>query len=267
MNKKECDIMKDLLPSYLDNICSEASREWIEAHLAECGECKAMAEALKTTEFSVKELDFAQVDATKKVKKKQVAHNMAMLGLCMFLMLMTVAIFAEGNTVVSGLVLYAELPICMVVTWFVNRGRRAKRAWDKWDTISSVAAVAATGYGIAIMFAIAMKTLGGTPVLGKELHEIGPFLALQITGVAVICLAVYVIQMIRLYKTGSTNSVTLSLCQIGIFLMLSYYVFMCDLTDAAVAADNLKKATFTVLDVGIMGAAVLAFLDRWSNKQ
>jgi len=34
MNKKECDIIKDLLPSYIDNICSEASRELVAVVLA-----------------------------------------------------------------------------------------------------------------------------------------------------------------------------------------------------------------------------------------
>ena len=69
MKNKECDIIKDLLPSYVDNICSEASKEWVEAHLAECEECRATAQNFKSTEISAKQLDFAQLDATKKVKK------------------------------------------------------------------------------------------------------------------------------------------------------------------------------------------------------
>ena len=40
-----------------------------------------------------------------------------------------------------------------------------------------------------------------------------------------------------------------------------------ELGDVATAVANLKKATFTMLDVGIMGTAVLALLDRWSNKE
>ena len=40
MSKRECDIIKDLLPSYVDEICSEASKEWIEEHLKECAQCR-----------------------------------------------------------------------------------------------------------------------------------------------------------------------------------------------------------------------------------
>ena len=261
MNKKECDIIRDLLPSYVDNICSEASKEWIEAHLAECEACRDMAETMKTTEFSAKQLDLAQVDATKKVKKKQIGTSLVILGLCMFVMLVTAGIFAEGNNTVSHLVLYAELPVCMVISWFTNRSRQAKRSWDKWDTTSLVAAVLATGYGIAMMSYMIISASGGKTVRGLELNEVGPFLSLQLVGCAVVCLVVYVIQMIRLYRKGSTNSVTLSLCLVGIFLMLVYSASLGNLSDIESAVLQIKKATFTVLDVGLMGIAVFAFMD------
>lgn len=268
MNKKECDIIKDLLPSYVDNICSEASKEWIEAHLADCEECRATAEALKTTEFSVKQMDFAQVDAAKKVKKKQIGSSLVILSLCMFVVLVTAGIFAEGNSMVSHLVLYAELPICMVISWFTNRSRQAKRSWDKWDTVSLVAAVLATGYGIAALFFMVMNGIGGrTILLGMEINEVGPFLSLQLVSCAVVCFVIYVIQMIRLYRKGSTNSVILSLCLMGIFLMLAYSASLGNLSDIESAVLQLKKVTFTVLDVGLMGTAVLAFMDWWGNKQ
>ena len=269
MKNKECDIIKDLLPSYVDNLCSEASKEWIEAHLAECEECRATAKALMTTEFSVKKLDFAQVDATKKVKKKQVGTSMVILSLCMFVMLVTAGVFAEGNSAVSYLMLLVELPIGMVITWFVNRGRQAKRDWDKWDTVSLAAAALATGCGAAVMFWVTQKVLEGTIgfYVGLELGEIGPFLALLTAGFIVVCLGVYIIQMVRLYKKGSINSVIFSVSLMGIFLMLVYSVCMHQLTDVQQAVINLKKATFTVLEVGLMGTAVLAFMDWWSNKQ
>jgi hypothetical protein len=268
MNKKECDIIKDLLPSYVDNICSEASKEWIEAHLAECEACRATAEALKTTEFSVKQMDFAQVDATKKVKKKQIGSSLVVLSLCMFVMLVTAGIFAEGNSTVSHLVLYGELPICMVISWFTNRSRQAKRSWDKWDTFSLAAAVLATGYGIGVLFFMVLNGIGGNTILfGLELNEVGPLLSLQLTGCAVVCLVIYIIQMVRLYRNGSTNSVILSLCLMGIFLMLVYSASLGNLSDIESAVLQLKKATFTVLDVGLMGIAVLAFMDWRGNRE
>lgn len=40
MSKKECEIVKDLLPLYVDNVLSESSREFVEEHIVDCKDCK-----------------------------------------------------------------------------------------------------------------------------------------------------------------------------------------------------------------------------------
>ncbi|WP_088103054.1 zf-HC2 domain-containing protein [Halalkalibacter urbisdiaboli] len=40
MSKFSCEIIKDLLPLYYDNICSEDSKRVVEEHLVECDGCK-----------------------------------------------------------------------------------------------------------------------------------------------------------------------------------------------------------------------------------
>lgn len=39
--KYPCNIIKDLLPLYIDNVCSAESKEIVEQHLVECPECKS----------------------------------------------------------------------------------------------------------------------------------------------------------------------------------------------------------------------------------
>lgn len=43
--KKECEIVQDLLPAYMGHFCTDTSRAYVEAHLAECNECKKLMEA------------------------------------------------------------------------------------------------------------------------------------------------------------------------------------------------------------------------------
>lgn len=47
MSKIPCNVNKDLLPLYVDNVCSEESRGMVEEHLAGCGECRKYYDALK----------------------------------------------------------------------------------------------------------------------------------------------------------------------------------------------------------------------------
>ena len=46
----KCDIIRDLLPLYCDGLCSEASRQEIEAHVAQCEECRACLVEMKEEE-------------------------------------------------------------------------------------------------------------------------------------------------------------------------------------------------------------------------
>lgn len=47
MDKQSCNIVQDLLPLYIDEACSEESREVVEAHLKECEACREVFEQMK----------------------------------------------------------------------------------------------------------------------------------------------------------------------------------------------------------------------------
>lgn len=49
--KKECEIVRDLLPLYVDDACSASSREIIEAHLKDCADCSAYLEEIRASEI------------------------------------------------------------------------------------------------------------------------------------------------------------------------------------------------------------------------
>lgn len=49
--KYNCDVIKDLLPLYHDEVCSEASKEVVEEHLKECISCKEILQKLKNTVY------------------------------------------------------------------------------------------------------------------------------------------------------------------------------------------------------------------------
>lgn len=42
-----CEIIKDLLPLYVDNVCSAETKREVEKHLASCAECRALYESMK----------------------------------------------------------------------------------------------------------------------------------------------------------------------------------------------------------------------------
>ena len=96
MSKRECDIIKDLLPSYVDEICSEASKEWIEEHLKECEGCRALAERMKNTEISAKRLEQEQLEAGRKVIRQNLKRSLFSFGLSVLMFVgATVKVFVD----------------------------------------------------------------------------------------------------------------------------------------------------------------------------
>ena len=71
---KQCEIVQDLLPLYVDGACSESSAAMVKEHLETCPECKALYEKLcsDTGEETLKaEMVGVVAKHEKKVKKKR----------------------------------------------------------------------------------------------------------------------------------------------------------------------------------------------------
>ena len=86
--KLDCEVIRDLLPLYAENMVSEKSRALTEEHLAECEPCRQYLQALTAPEPNVQfRVDSAQqfVKYEKKQKRKAGAKAgivAGVLGIC-----------------------------------------------------------------------------------------------------------------------------------------------------------------------------------------
>jgi len=85
MNKFDCEIIKDLLPLYADNVCSEKSARIVEEHLNDCSDCSEEFRKIKECPV-VPEVDEDMKKAVKnagkrikKDKKKTVIETVALV--------------------------------------------------------------------------------------------------------------------------------------------------------------------------------------------
>lgn len=67
MNKISCNVCKDLLPIYVDKLCSEESEQLVENHLSGCEDCRNTYEAM-TDKISVPKIDEEEKDKTDEFK-------------------------------------------------------------------------------------------------------------------------------------------------------------------------------------------------------
>jgi cell division protein FtsX len=107
--KNECDLVKDLLFSYNDNILSTTSKDLVDKHLQECDECKKFLEEIKqdsNEEKQVKEIDFLR-----SIKKNINKKNIIILVIFVFLIiivLFNIQVYKNYNAVASTMEVYLK---------------------------------------------------------------------------------------------------------------------------------------------------------------
>lgn len=72
-NKIPCEIIKDLLPTYLEELTSVESNNLIKEHLAECESCRKIADRMGGVVEVASEDDKKELNFLKKSKKKTIA--------------------------------------------------------------------------------------------------------------------------------------------------------------------------------------------------
>ncbi len=77
--KLDCEVIQDLLPLYIDNICSPKSREIVDTHVRECPDCMAQLKALDDHTVT-KEL-LQERDRVLETHKKKEKKRSAMIGM------------------------------------------------------------------------------------------------------------------------------------------------------------------------------------------
>lgn len=72
--KKECEIVRDLLPNYVEDLVGNQTKEFIETHIAECTECKEIFNNMQGNIIQESENDFleekVEINQIKRYRRK-----------------------------------------------------------------------------------------------------------------------------------------------------------------------------------------------------
>lgn len=109
--KLPCDVVQDLLPLYVDGVCSADSRQLVDAHLAECDDCRKVLADLQESETEV--AFHADAKAVIRAHNKHQSKTALALGVL-------ISVFLTG---VMGVMLYVTL-----------------KGWSDWQTTITVGA-------------------------------------------------------------------------------------------------------------------------------
>lgn len=105
--KISCEIVKDLIPLYYDEVCSSESRIAVDEHIQECENCKNYLDSMKNDFIqndTGKEIELSKADTLKRIKKKLLKKNVI---ISMISILCAVGLFIGG----FSFIFHKQMPI------------------------------------------------------------------------------------------------------------------------------------------------------------
>lgn len=220
-----CNIVKDLLPLYLEELCSEDSRSYVEAHLAQCESCRNSCSLLKRTDLTADATETQEINAFKKLKsyfsgQMSISYLLFLAVLCIgiFILLLTVSV----NRFYYGC--YALLmPLTMLATDLAFRSKTAPSA-PKAGSALLIPQSLLLLFSIFMMFYVVLalyRDPDSTP-LGIPLHRTGPLLAALFQTVIVLSLVILAVRLYQIIRKKMHYGMLPGISILCIFLNLTY---------------------------------------------
>lgn len=174
MSRISCNVTRDLLSSYLDEICSGESRELVEEHLKECSSCREFLTKLQ-------EQDVGK-DAPRVAYLKKVRHFIdiqSLVGIFLPLLMLLGGFYGVNHSGGSGIFYYVEMPVMMLLwAYILGRGRETGIPSGKeWlAPVSGLAAVCLAAIMRYFMVNRVIAWLADEAEAPIPLENVGPFM-------------------------------------------------------------------------------------------
>ena len=118
-----CDVIADLLPLYHDDVCNEASKKLVDAHIAECEPCRAMLAEMnnnKLDEYMIKERENVIENHMTNIKKQSLLQGLILAMLASVIPTFAINLWGSGTLnwfyiVLSGVLLFGSLTVVPLI--------------------------------------------------------------------------------------------------------------------------------------------------------
>ena len=235
--KKECEIILDILPLYVDDACSASSREIVDEHLKDCPDCAAYLEQIRESEVEdeLKEEQALVIkNQARRFKRRSAAAGSVVSALFMIPILVCLIVnLTSGRTldwfyvVAAGMLVAASLTVVPIMM------PESKLFWTFCAFCASLvlllAICALTGGGdwfftaaSAALFGLAVVFLPFVIKARPLRNLIGDFSRPLIVLAADIILFANMMNMISLHSKGWPVTILMALaCVAGVYLLVT----------------------------------------------
>ncbi len=217
--KITCDIIKDLIPSYVDDICSEDSKKLINEHIKECESCKEYYKAMKETELMDETIDYEQVSYLKKIQHSFISSALIPI---LFFAVVTVA---RGNMSYRGSYIFTVAFIVVGLISQYKSNNAEKQSLRLW--ILTLVPI----FYCTVFFAMLISTvINGTSFLGISPEKFGPLMDIQLIAAMAIEMLIFCVIHFQSATKETTSTANLIFSAVGAGILLGWDALLHDMS-------------------------------------
>lgn len=264
--KISCEIIRDLLPSYMDDLCSMDSQTMIREHLLVCPDCAALVRAFKESEVAEKKRETKQIAYMKKFKKHIGIKEF--IGLILLLLIAGVSLTIFSNlyggssiyTIILPFILIL-LPLLLFDAHFLLSDHITRNQKTESKIILAIAASLLLAAGILLAFVSTQWIQSEYYPFGLKAAQLGKFLNVLYHLFALGELGIFIICVVFTLKTSNSHGIVINISITGLFLILYIHSIFGTLFSVPAFKQALWQSLYLLLEGSVI-AAITALLEK-----
>lgn len=257
MKDLDCSVIKDLMPSYLDAICSEESRNLVDAHLKNCEQCRAQLELLKSVKLTDEQGEAKRISYFKKIKRHYIKKEVLSILLLTIAIMGGFLVIQDAQMPLGINLLYLSFPFVLfaaygLASWNIGPFKESKLSWI-FIGISIV--LLGVYFAIIIFWSIPIGR-GEDYVFNIPLEETGFYLNRWLRMIASAQLGIFILSNFLRLRGCRIHKVIYGLTLTGVTLAAGYLFLLGNLSTLTGLYKMLTEMIVCVVLEGILFSAL-----------
>ena len=255
-----CNMIKDLIPSYIDQICSDESRQAVEEHISTCQACKTYMETMKK-EFTAEETEPKQLQYMKKVKRHY-ELNVFAIGIFLFICAVGTVIVITRIGRIPIRMYNIILPVFIIAAYAFLPKDSFTQKKTKQSSVFIILSLFATIAAISLLPQSLDWISGAHTPFNIPVDKLGPFMTRCLAAFAIVQMAILIISVIQKYRDYLINRRIYALTLTGVCISLAFITHLYNMTTPESYAHSVSVSLFSLFAEGIATAVVMELVSR-----
>lgn len=269
--KKEitCDIINDLIPSYVDEICSKDSKKLVTEHIQTCTLCRQTVDRLKNTTFTTDQTETQQLNYMRRVKQKYTNISQSGFRLLILLVAFTAfyMLYEHGNKAFG--IHYIVQLLLIIGTYLILSQTSQPYCSNKLSNLLITGNIITITYIVLLTFFCYQWIVTKQCPFNIELTQLGPFVvrlllvAMCLLFLIFTCCLLLTFKNITVKKLAFILPITgccMALILISTFRNLSYDVH-------AVFVLIIKRYLLLVIEATVTMFVIVFYEKHWKRSK